>query len=1486
MKKKLITIVAILCVCVLVAATLTTLGLQLAAGGEHVQKVASATTLADEIAKTAVAPSNATPLPKDYVKWDGTYATGFSEGTGKRGDPFIIRTPQEFAFFIRACKQYAAAADGTVYYTAHYKLEADLVFNDDFALNGYTIDDDVKAGLTPFSAASGTTDFGGTFNGNGHIIYNMYIPYEGGSGSDCSGCGVFGQVAGTIIDLHFVRGYIQGYGDTNIPGCGTFARELTGTIEGCSSGMTLYFRGGMVGGIVGTMKNKSATKTASLKNCTFTGEIYAYGDNGARAGYGVGGILGIFNGTDDKGYTKNPTLTDCINRGVVTSSGKFIGGIIGQISGSTSVKPEGFAVARCVNFGTVQSSHDITATGTVETAFVGGIIGGAGYMKESNPGTYHMEHCANFGLVRSMENSVGGLIGTVWIQNGSITSPMRFYSCYSLGEVRAENSKGVTFRRSGEGIGAFMGRSNCPVEVYDAIVGGTVRGNNAVGGLVGILSTDTANSGGGHSKLTVSGSYIAVDVSGKVGVGAVVGNYVCGSTEDNTVFKLVGSYVTGTVTGEHITGSVIGNLSAGKKNEKKIILDFQYSVTDVVVKYSMLAGQAGILIGGSSTGVFPTLRQTEFYAASKVYDLSSGVETQVANARPMFNVTTMKLDKIFAEDNLTNGSYLSRLEFGAAKENSSGKWVASTLNKKPIQENTDRILSSALGREYDGLETKLEHRDWLGVSPICGWEVWDGTAWVAIDEAPRSVGKYRVKAALLSSRASGAAVLEFEITKKLVDFEKLKWGGDLMPSFTGHEYVVELAGVPAGITVTYTDSRKTNAGVYTAHLVSAVDGSGNYDIINVDKVKDQIWQIQSAVLDMRNVEWYRPDPNSDEPRFVYNDKEQSVYLIDKTDPDRDLSLLLNIEYKGNTAIDAGENYYAEAKISYDRNNVSMSYFRSTDSTNWSIARREIRPIASAQFAGGTALTGDALGITTVYDAREHALLYRVDSLPSCVKFQIEHLDPDRDGEDDGKYIQSGTYSYRVTFSLEEADLKNNYFALARDGEPEVFDPTADSSVTEIYLLLIEKATPKIYGAINQATSYVTWDPEKVNFDDKGNMVFEEPQRYAIGIQYNQDTTICYDEETGKEISTLFVDMDGIQDLRNEIARISKQEYFTVRYYEVLQERDENGKLVDTGEETPVLNRYGSEIEADGSWARPYNVGKYRAVVTYQAPANSNFTDATTTAILQINAIDYDLPLNIVLCDEQIEEDGDEHILRLQYEDTLPSFITPVYTCNNTEDFYPSKPGKYLFTVQFVFSPEMERNYQPLKNMNAYLTIITKSLYDYDTDISLSFKEGTHWRLLIRQEDHTEYVTDWSVGFNTAMQSIYKIELKDELSPIIRLKEPATLRIPLTPEMAGAKKIIPVLVTRENAENGNSAKYKITKLTDFTLVGDVGKLPTHIDIKVDRIGTIGIVTSTESSDNTMGRYIWLAVAGCMIVPATVLVTVTVIGKKRKKKNKAD
>lgn len=201
-----------------------------------------------------------------------------------------------------------------------------------------------------------------------------------------------GEVVGEKLEGTQGRwvGGIAGYIQVQI-GKGSYS------IERCTNNGTVAGDGQGVGGIVGyTHSYSNAPNRIELRNCTNTGKVtnkqgdtggivgwqYDYGswtgipvDNCKNTGdisaaYGVGGIIGYFNGRVTGSRTN---LRNCENHGNILSTktgkddGAYAGGIVGRTNGLTTC---GTYLWNCLNTGKVQYSD-----ASFKNAYVGGIAG-------------------------------------------------------------------------------------------------------------------------------------------------------------------------------------------------------------------------------------------------------------------------------------------------------------------------------------------------------------------------------------------------------------------------------------------------------------------------------------------------------------------------------------------------------------------------------------------------------------------------------------------------------------------------------------------------------------------------------------------------------------------------------------------------------------------------------------------------------------------------------------------------------------------------------------------------------------------------------------------------------------------------------------------------------------------------------------------------------------------------------------------------------
>lgn len=201
-----------------------------------------------------------------------------------------------------------------------------------------------------------------------------------------------GEVVGEKLEGTHGRwvGGIAGYIQVQI-GKGSYS------IERCTNNGTVTGDGQGVGGIVGyTHSYNNAPNRIELRNCTNTGKVtnkqgdtggivgwqYDFGswtgipvDNCKNTGditaaYGVGGIIGYFNGRVTGSRTN---LRNCENHGKILSTktgkddGAYAGGIVGRTNGLTTC---GAFIWNCLNTGKIQYSD-----ASFKNAYVGGIAG-------------------------------------------------------------------------------------------------------------------------------------------------------------------------------------------------------------------------------------------------------------------------------------------------------------------------------------------------------------------------------------------------------------------------------------------------------------------------------------------------------------------------------------------------------------------------------------------------------------------------------------------------------------------------------------------------------------------------------------------------------------------------------------------------------------------------------------------------------------------------------------------------------------------------------------------------------------------------------------------------------------------------------------------------------------------------------------------------------------------------------------------------------
>ena len=275
--------------------------------------------------------------------------------------------------------------------------------------------------------------FSGTFDGDGHTIFNLTI--SGGSSAGLFGelvADAYRQAYPIIRDLRIVGAHVSTEGRT----VGMLAGSNNGTIVGCHTSGTIS-GWETVGGLVGMNDDRIEECSSSV---AVSGET------------NVGGLAGVNFGD----------VVICLSTGAV-SGGQYVGGLAG------------------VNFESVIDAYSTgPVSGGTRGASVGGLVG-------INYG--HVGNSRSSGDVTG-SSEVGGLVGTTFggivvncLSTGDVTADANAGGLVGDNCGNAINSASTGTVFADHGAGGLAGVSE------EVIVGcsatGAVSGRHAIGGLVG-----------------------------------------------------------------------------------------------------------------------------------------------------------------------------------------------------------------------------------------------------------------------------------------------------------------------------------------------------------------------------------------------------------------------------------------------------------------------------------------------------------------------------------------------------------------------------------------------------------------------------------------------------------------------------------------------------------------------------------------------------------------------------------------------------------------------------------------------------------------------------------------------------------------------------------------------------------------------------------------------------------------------------------------
>jgi len=249
--------------------------------------------------------------------WSGRLAKNFAGGSGTKNDPYLIATGEQLA------KLVANVLDAKGKY---YKLVADIYLND---ISKPDWEKTANQWFWVSTARKG--NFNGHFNGDGHVIYGMYLNMD--PTNSVVYAGLFPTISdGTVIektglsDCHLIvenndvdkQAYVGGFAGVVFYNQADEETDLNNlpVISQCFGDTKVILEGRYAGGIVG-----GGARTANIDNSYFVGEVI-----GERVGAIIGNTWTTFEGT---------TITKCYS--ATNAADIFSGGRAGVQNSSTPI---------------------------------------------------------------------------------------------------------------------------------------------------------------------------------------------------------------------------------------------------------------------------------------------------------------------------------------------------------------------------------------------------------------------------------------------------------------------------------------------------------------------------------------------------------------------------------------------------------------------------------------------------------------------------------------------------------------------------------------------------------------------------------------------------------------------------------------------------------------------------------------------------------------------------------------------------------------------------------------------------------------------------------------------------------------------------------------------------------------------------------------------------------------------------------------------
>ncbi len=323
-----------------------------------------------------------------------------------------------------------------------YILMNDIVFEDSDYEKGGNFYNSGK-GWEPIGTES--TNFRGTFDGNGYKIKNLYINNPEQDYVGLFGYGYYSTIKNVILENLDITGnnYVGGIvGYSNVSSIEDV--DIFGTIIANNN----------VGGLVGYMSYNTIINSNFIGNITsndYVGGITGYScdastisncnvQGSVRGSQNVGGIVGYQNAGENR-QTNYNFVKYCSNAAIINGS-TGVGGIVGtSISNVSYSYGNGYYCYGISNIQYCSNGASVTAT----NSSAGGIAGITdGDTHKTTVTTYYakctINSCYNSAEVEASNYTAGGIVG------GSTNTDIGY--CYSVGEIKSATNFGGCFGTS------------------------------------------------------------------------------------------------------------------------------------------------------------------------------------------------------------------------------------------------------------------------------------------------------------------------------------------------------------------------------------------------------------------------------------------------------------------------------------------------------------------------------------------------------------------------------------------------------------------------------------------------------------------------------------------------------------------------------------------------------------------------------------------------------------------------------------------------------------------------------------------------------------------------------------------------------------------------------------------------------------------------------------------------------------------------------